>query len=171
MYRIIGADGKEYGPITVEQLGQWVAEGRANGDTKALAEGATEWKPLNSYPEIAGWFAQPAAALGAAPAVLTGVAPGRRSNGFAVAGLVMGIISVTIGLCCCYGIPFNVLGVIFSLIALSQIKQTPQLYQGEGTAIAGLVLSLLSLVLAAIFILVLGLHSTWGEFRHHLHRL
>jgi len=29
VYKIIGADGKEYGPITAEQLRRWIAEGLA----------------------------------------------------------------------------------------------------------------------------------------------
>ena len=53
MYRIIGADGKEYGPITAEQLRQWMAEGRANTQTQVLAEGTTQWKPLSEFPEFA----------------------------------------------------------------------------------------------------------------------
>ncbi len=53
MYKIIGADGKEYGPITAEQLKQWVAEGRANAQTKVLPEGTTEWKALAEVPELA----------------------------------------------------------------------------------------------------------------------
>ena len=52
MYRIIGADGREYGPISTEQLRQWVAEGRANAQTKVLPEGATEWKALGEFPEF-----------------------------------------------------------------------------------------------------------------------
>ena len=46
MYKIIGADGKEYGPITSEQLRQWMAEGRANLQTRVLPEGATEWRSI-----------------------------------------------------------------------------------------------------------------------------
>jgi hypothetical protein len=53
MYKIIGTDGKEYGPITAEQLKQWIAEGRANQQTKVLPEGAIEWKPLAEIPELA----------------------------------------------------------------------------------------------------------------------
>ena len=52
MYRIIGADGREYGPITADQLRQWIAEGRANAQTKILAEGTTEWKALGEFPEF-----------------------------------------------------------------------------------------------------------------------
>jgi uncharacterized membrane protein len=61
MYKIIGADGKEYGPVTAEQLRDWIAQGRANAQTKALAEGITDWKALGELPEFA-------AVLGAAGA-------------------------------------------------------------------------------------------------------
>src|SRR5437879_4819201 len=54
MYKITGADGKEYGPVTTEQLRQWIAEGRVNAQTRILAEGATEWRTLSELPEFAG---------------------------------------------------------------------------------------------------------------------
>ncbi len=64
MYKIIGADHKEYGPSTAEEIRQWVVEGRANGQTMVQAEGSDEWKPLSSYPEFAeGLAGSPAAAL------------------------------------------------------------------------------------------------------------
>ena len=50
-------------------------------------------------------------------------------------------------LCCCCGCPFNILGLVFSLIGLSQINRHPELYEGRGLAIAGLILSAASLVL------------------------
>src|SRR5207248_4328272 len=43
----------EYGPVSIEQLRQWLIEGRANAQTKARAEGETEWKPLSAFPELA----------------------------------------------------------------------------------------------------------------------
>ena len=39
MYKIIGADGKEYGPIAADALKKWIAEGRVNAQTKILPEG------------------------------------------------------------------------------------------------------------------------------------
>ena len=57
MYKILGSDGKEYGPVTADQLRQWVVEGRANAQTQTFVEGATEWKPLGTLPEFAGHFA------------------------------------------------------------------------------------------------------------------
>lgn len=61
MYRIIGADGREYGPISDVQVRQWIAEGRANALTKALVEGSTEWKALCDISEFSGIFAAAAA--------------------------------------------------------------------------------------------------------------
>ena|SRR5438093_207040 len=52
MYKIIGADQKEYGPVTVDELRKWITEGRANGQTLACIEGGA-WKPLSTFPEAA----------------------------------------------------------------------------------------------------------------------
>ncbi len=52
MYKIIGADGREYVPVNEEQLRQWITEGRANAQTKAQASGDTEWKHLADFPEF-----------------------------------------------------------------------------------------------------------------------
>ena len=53
MYRIIGGDQKEYGPVTAEQLRQWITEGRLSGQSLVQAEGDGEWKPLSTFPEFA----------------------------------------------------------------------------------------------------------------------
>jgi hypothetical protein len=53
MYKIIGADHKEYGPITAEQLRQWIAQGRVNGATAVLPEGSTEWTTVAELPDFA----------------------------------------------------------------------------------------------------------------------
>ena len=146
MYKIIGADGKSYGPITVGQLKQWISEGRANAQTQALADGATEWKALGVLPEFAGHFAP------LIPPVIGPMKPGTstagqlpKNNSFATAGLIFGILSLTC-LCCCGGFPFNILGLVFSIIALAQISERPGLYTGRGPAIAGLILSAIGLL-------------------------
>jgi hypothetical protein len=66
-----------------------------------------------------------------------------KTNSYAQAGLICGILSVT----CCCAFPFGILGLVFSLIGLSQINANPQWHQGRGMAIAGLILSSLSLLL------------------------
>jgi len=59
MYKIIGADGKQYGPVPLEQIVGWIQEGRASGGTLAQLEGSTEWKPLSAFPEFAQYFTGP----------------------------------------------------------------------------------------------------------------
>ena len=56
MFNIIGADGKQYGPVSGEQIRHWVREGRANGASQVQLVGTTEWKSLASLPEFADVF-------------------------------------------------------------------------------------------------------------------
>lgn len=65
MYKIIGGDGKEYGPVTADQLRQWVADGRANAHSQVRPEGAADWQSLGSLPELAALFSAPPASIGA----------------------------------------------------------------------------------------------------------
>lgn len=166
MYRIIGADGKAYGPVTAEQLQQWIREGRANAQTQTLVEGATEWKPLGVLPEFVSHFAPPV------PPVIGPPRPGPlaagqrpRTSPFAMAGMIFGILSFA----CCFKVLFGVLGLIFSLIGLSQINRHPESYEGHGLAIAGLVLSIAGLLLfVGLVILALAtghFYCNWG-IRH-----
>jgi uncharacterized membrane protein len=53
MYKIIGGDQKEYGPVSADQIRQWIAEGRANAQTQVQAEGSANWQPLSTFPEFA----------------------------------------------------------------------------------------------------------------------
>jgi hypothetical protein len=161
MYRIIGADQKEYGPISPEQLRQWVTEGRVNAQTKVLAEGSVDWKPLEALPEFSILLGLQPPPVGLAP-IQPLPAPPPRTNPHAMTGMIMGLLSITCGLCCCYGLPFNLLGIIFSLVGLSQIKGNPELYSGKGLAITGLVTSLVSIALAGLMI-ILGLLFGWGD--------
>ena len=166
MYKIVGVDGKEYGPATAGQLQQWIAEGRANAQTPTLAPGAPEWKPLGTLPEFAGRFAPPV------PPVIGPLKPGTamappwpRTNSFAAAGLVFGILSLT---CCCGGCLFGILGLVFSLIGLSQINRHPELYEGRGLAIAGLIISALGLFWGlglALLHLALYPPQIWWHFK------
>ena len=69
MYKIIGSDGQQYGPVSAEQLRNWLAQNRVNAQTLIQPEGGTEWKAAGTFPELAGHF-QPAPPL--APPPLTG---------------------------------------------------------------------------------------------------
>ena len=77
-----------------------------------------------------------------------------------MAGLIFGVLAF---FCCCKFL-FGVLGIIFSLIGLSQINRHPEFYEGRGLAIVGLVVSILSLLFAAVLILIA---VATGNFHFH----
>lgn len=68
-YTIIGGDQKEYGPITADDVRQWIAEGRLNEQSLVKAESDAEFRTLDKFPEFADAFA-PEAPAAAAPPVL-----------------------------------------------------------------------------------------------------
>ena len=54
MFSIMGGDGKEYGPVSVDQVKRWLAEGRANLDTQVRRVGEEQWHRLGDCGEISG---------------------------------------------------------------------------------------------------------------------
>ncbi|MDW7980286.1 MAG: NINE protein [Verrucomicrobiales bacterium] len=63
----------QYGPVGAATLRRWIAEHRVTSQTLALAEGATEWKPLSAFAEFAADFG-----TGLPPTI---PAPGRPGTG------------------------------------------------------------------------------------------
>jgi len=56
-YFIIGGDGKQYGPVTDDDVRKWIAEGRLNALSQAKGEGDAEFRELAQFPEFAAAFA------------------------------------------------------------------------------------------------------------------
>ena len=165
MYFLIGGDGKEYGPKAAVEVREWIAEGRLNAQSQIKPQGETEWVQLGSLLEFAADLNPPAAARAPLPPLqhpsahqppptyaAAAASTARPTNGFAIAGMVLGIISIMTTYPCC-GIPFNILGIIFSGVALTQFKANPK-QDGKGMAIAGLICSILSVLLIGILILL-----------------
>lgn len=120
MYKIIGGDGKEYGPVATEQLRQWLAQGRVNGQTKIRPEGANEWQSLSSMAEFAGTCAPP-------PVLppprggdsISKLIPYR--NVPALAGYYCGVFSLIPFL----GIILGLVGFVLGIIGLRVARQNP----------------------------------------------
>jgi hypothetical protein len=172
MYKMIGADQKEYGPVSADQLRQWLTEGRVNGQTKVQAADATEWKMMADLPEFAVLFpkappAPPSPARGvpifdqafqrvgppappppARGVPITPLPPQPGTSQMAVWAMVLGILAV---LCC------QILGpvaIVLGAVSLSQFKSRPEL-KGRGFAITGIVLGIVSLLMIIGGILLL----------------
>ena len=168
MYKILGSDQKEYGPITGDQVRQWIAERRLHAQSLVRLDGSLTWIPLAQLPEFS------AALAASGPAALSVAAIAPRTNPMAITGMIMGIIALLTVFCCLpvlFGLPgllFSVLGIIFSSIALAQIKKNPEYEHGKGLAITGLVLFILSLALFIVMIAFVGLALGSKDFLNSL---
>ena len=60
MFKILGTDGKEYGPVTRGNVIEWIRDGRANLQTKARRGDETEWRTLAHFPEFVPTGSTPA---------------------------------------------------------------------------------------------------------------
>jgi prepilin-type processing-associated H-X9-DG protein len=143
MYRILGADGKEYGPVTAEVLRQWISQGRANARTQVKPEGGAEWQTLASVPEFEPAFV---AAPSAAPPQPLPAAPAEaKTSGMAITSLVLGIL----GLFTC-GVT-SLVGLILGIVALVKVNHSGGRLSGNGLAIAGICVSALFVLMVPIY--------------------
>ena len=94
MYKIIGKDGQQYGPVSGEQLRVWIAENRANAQTLVQTDGAQDWKPLGSLPEFAADLKPPPASATTPPAMTL---PPSWSNPRASNKIPAGICGILLG--------------------------------------------------------------------------
>jgi hypothetical protein len=70
MYMVRGADGKEYGPVSLEQLSGWIRENRLRGEQEVKRSDMQHWAAANAFEELGPMFGQsvPAPpAIGTAP--------------------------------------------------------------------------------------------------------
>lgn len=58
-YTVMGEDGQEYGPVSAQQIRQWVADGRLEKKTPVKPAEMRDWIFLGLLPEFADLFAPP----------------------------------------------------------------------------------------------------------------
>ncbi|MFN7139620.1 MAG: CD225/dispanin family protein [Limisphaerales bacterium] len=104
MYKIIGVDQKEYGPVTIEQMRQWIAEGRVNGQTLVWSETSGNWKPLSTFPEFASALPQQSVPPGGYTPPPGGT-PGKKIPNYLVQAILVTI-------CCC--LPFGIVAIVYA---------------------------------------------------------
>ena len=108
MYKIIGSDQKQYGPVSENDLRQWIAEGRVNAQTLLQAEGQADWRPLSSFPEFAN--VAPPAPSGIPVMAGAGASAGNAQglvNGPSIALMIVGILCILASL---WGVVSNLTG-------------------------------------------------------------
>jgi TM2 domain-containing membrane protein YozV len=146
MYKIIGTDGQQYGPVSAEQVRRWIAESRVNAQTLIQPEGAQEWKALSAFPEFVAELrpAPPLFSAGPPPAVappstiaakasnkiaagifgilLGGLGIHKFILGYTGAGLIMLLVTIVGGILTC-GIAagvMHIIGLIEGIIYLTK---------------------------------------------------
>jgi Domain of unknown function (DUF4190)/GYF domain 2 len=139
MYKVLGSDGKEYGPVSADQLRQWIAQGRAVRDTKIQPEGSTDWKLLSELPEFSAAFAS-APPPSTAQTTVSGPA---QTSGLAIASVICGAL----GFFTCITSP---IGLILGISAQNQIKKSEGRIKGSGLATTGIILSCVTIPIFVI---------------------
>lgn len=180
MYHV-GRNGQQTGPFSVDQLKAMATSGELQPTDLVWKDGMAGWEPASTLPGVFGastaaapitgstFNPEPQPQVSPAPFAQTTVLPpvvgagGPKPNGMALTGMILGIVSIVL-VCCCYGVPFNIAGIVFSIIGMNQIKADPT-QGGLGMAKAGLWCSIVSLVLGLLlFILAIaGNAVNWQE--------
>ncbi|MCX8157776.1 MAG: DUF4339 domain-containing protein [Verrucomicrobiae bacterium] len=148
MYRVIGGDGREYGPASVQEVRQWLAQGRLHVQSLVRSEAEPTWRPLHTFPELTP---PPPAALGA-------VSHPPTSNPMALWGFVFGLLSLLGSCLCCCACPVNLLAILFSTLGLAQASRERDTHS-QTLAVVGLILGILSLVESVVATLVAALSN------------
>lgn len=113
--------------------------------TKCLACGFVGWSDLEYCKACGAAFGRQRAAYSAQanPGYTSWDEPQGEKKGLAIASLVLGIVSFfTLGI---FGVG-AIIGIILAVMAMKRVKNEPWKFGGRGIAIAGLVLSITSLV-------------------------
>ena len=84
------------------------------------------------------------------------MAPQPKMSGMAIASLILGIVSLCItwipvvGM---FGFLTAIAGAILGFLGLKQVNEQPQTYTGKGVAVAGIVTSILALLVGLLWML------------------
>ena len=76
-----------------------------------------------------------------------------KTNGLALASMILGIVGITVGLCLIFFPVMPILAVVFGHLGLSQTRTTGA--PGRGYAIAGLVTGYIGIALAILWLIAL----------------
>ena len=149
MYKIIGADKKEYGPVSTEQLREWIQQGRVGAQTLAQAEGQLDWRPIIAFPELADVIG-PATGIATPPSPFA-TSGGRDAAVAAVKGPAIGLIVVAIlaMLLVVVSLIINLTGAaLFPMPSSGQSPELAKFAQGAG----GIIGAILGLALYGVIV-------------------
>jgi hypothetical protein len=140
-FKIKGTDGAEYGPVTTDELQQWIAQHRCTRDSLVEADGSGEWVSLATLPEFQSALASPPPAQKQGDGGVSTVIP--YKNAPALIAYYIGVFCIACPPILCF--PAMILGVI----GLRRVKENPAL-KGTAHAWIGIVSGSFFLILSIV---------------------
>ncbi len=143
MYRILGADQKEYGPVTADLVRQWITEGRVSANTAVRLEQSNDWKPLSTFAEFAGFVSASAPPVLPPPRTDSGVSNAVSTivpykNVKALLAYYLGVFSVIPVVGIVLGIAAFILGLLGLKFARAHPESKGKVHAWIGIVVGGL---------------------------------
>lgn len=79
-YLILGRDNKQYGPVDLSTLGEWLRRGLVSGASYSWTMGESHWRPLRARPEVIERFGSVLTSDTASSAADTTLLPQRSTS-------------------------------------------------------------------------------------------
>ena len=103
-YKIIGSDSKEYSPVVLEEIREWIREGRADSNTLVCEIGETQWVRLRDVSVFSGDLLKD-----------------RKDRSDRVIQINYLVPAILCTIFCC--LPFGIAGILFAAQANSKTQQ------------------------------------------------
>ncbi len=139
--------GKEYGPVGIEQIRRWKAEGRINGQTRVQAAGATEWKTAADFPELGCAPTANVPGQASSPPPLPASQATGQQKGLAITSFALGVLSLV-----CLPVVAGIPAIICGHLARARARLSPGQYGGASFALAGLILGYVSFLIPLVIL-------------------
>ena len=111
------------------------------------------WQPP-SQPMQTGWQPPPPPAYSP-----------QKKQGLAIASLILGICSITVGWCCSLGVLTAPVGIVLGIISLVQIKNNPSENGGKPLSITGIATGAAYLLFWVLIVLIYGVAIFTGNLK------
>jgi hypothetical protein len=145
----VAHNGEKLGPFAPEEIRGKLVAGELHTSDLAWYEGAPDWLPILSVPELVPPRAEPPSVPGYR------LAPQSPTSPLAIASLVLGIVSLTL-----FPLLPGIPAVVCGHLSLKEIHRSAGAIGGRGAAIAGLVTGYISV--AIMILLLVGLLAFVG---------
>ena len=147
-YKIIGSDSKEYSPVELEEIREWIREGRADSNTLVCEIGETQWVRLRDVSIFSGDLLKD-----------------RKDRSDRVIQINYLVPAILCTIFCC--LPFGIAGILFAAQANSKTQQGD--YDGANIAASrAKQMCILSFVCGILYIIYV---FSSGEFQRLMEAL